>query len=118
MLFGLAGLGALGFNLLHHVHPLKHLAKDNMLAIEVRGRHSGNEELASIGVRSRVGHAEGSWLSMLQCKAAALISKLLPIDAHAPGAIPTGEIATLDHEPWDNAVESGVLELELVALLP
>ena len=33
-----------------------HLAKDSVLAIEVRCRHCGDEKLASVGVGAGIGH--------------------------------------------------------------
>ena len=33
-----------------------HLAKDSVLAIEVRCRHRGDEKLASVGVGTGIGH--------------------------------------------------------------
>ncbi len=54
-----------GFDSLHNVHPRRHLAKHDMLTIQMRGGHSGNEELTTVAVGTRVGHGQESGLVML-----------------------------------------------------
>src|ERR1041385_7918169 len=52
------GCGPLA-NLVDEVLPLKHLAEHGVFGIQVLGRDMGNEELASVGVGTGVGHRQG-----------------------------------------------------------
>ena len=38
-----------------------------------------------------------------------LIGKLFAVDALATGSVVVGEVASLQHEAWDHAVEAGAL---------
>ena len=69
-----------------------------------RGRHSSEEELGAVGVRTSVGHGQISCSSVLQLEV--LICELLSVDGLAAGAITVGEVTSLDHEVLDDAVES------------
>ena len=60
----------------------------------------GDEELASVGPRTRVGHGEETGAVVLQ-SGSELVGELVARTAHA-GA---GGIASLDHEIRDDAVE-------------
>ena len=55
---GLTRLGTIGLDSLDHVHTLSHLAEDAVLAIEPWCRHSAEEELGAVGVRTSVRHGE------------------------------------------------------------
>jgi hypothetical protein len=54
-----------------------YLSKNYVLAIEPLGNYGGDEELASICVRSRVGHAKEEGASVLQFEV--LISELVAV---------------------------------------
>ena len=45
-------------NRIDHILTLQHNAKHRMLAVEVRGRHRGDEELTAVGVLAGVRHGE------------------------------------------------------------
>ena len=55
---GLAGLGAHGFDGLHHLHALGHRAEHDVLAVEPVGLDGAQEELGAVGARARVRHGE------------------------------------------------------------
>lgn len=84
----------------HHILPHDDFAEDGMLSVEVRGWEVGDEELAAIGVRTRIGHREDAGLVVLE-RAVNLIRELV---ARAAG---TGArwVAALNHEVGDHAVE-------------
>lgn len=46
--------------LVDNILTLNNLAEHSVLAVEVRGRAKGDEELTAVGVRARVGHAESA----------------------------------------------------------
>lgn len=74
-----------------------------MVAGYSRSDNSGDEELRSVGILSRVGHAQESRTSVLQLEV--LIGELLAVDRLSTGSVAPGEIATLDHELLDDTVE-------------
>ncbi len=73
-----------------------------MFAIEPGGFCGGYEELAAIGVPSGVGHAETADL-VFQLEV--LILELGPVDAFSSRPVKAREVAPLNHEIWDYAVE-------------
>jgi hypothetical protein len=46
-------------NLAHHIHAIKHLTEDDVLAVEMRRRGCKDEELRTVGVRSGIALARG-----------------------------------------------------------
>jgi len=105
-------LGAITLDLLYHFHTLDDLAEDNVLAIEPAGDDGGDEELGAVGVLAGVGHGEQARLSMRQLEV--LIRELLAVDGLATSAIVVGEVAALEHELGDDAVEARALVAEAV----
>ena len=71
----------------------------------VQGGH-----LAAVGVGARVGHGEQAGCVVLELEV--LVRKLLAVDALTAGAVVVGEVAPLQHEPGDDAVEARPLEPE------
>eukprot|EP00216_Chloropicon_sp_CCMP2111_P006921 CAMPEP_0198234150 /NCGR_PEP_ID=MMETSP1446-20131203/234_1 /TAXON_ID=1461542 ORGANISM="Unidentified sp, Strain CCMP2111" /NCGR_SAMPLE_ID=MMETSP1446 /ASSEMBLY_ACC=CAM_ASM_001112 /LENGTH=244 /DNA_ID=CAMNT_0043914881 /DNA_START=67 /DNA_END=798 /DNA_ORIENTATION=+ len=115
---GLPGLSALGSDLLaglDDVQSLHHLAEDNVGAVEPGGLGSADEELASVGVLSGVGHGQDARASVLQLEV--LVLELHAVDGLATGAVVGGEVTSLAHEARDDAVERGPLEVEGLAAL-
>mmetsp|Transcript_31747 Transcript_31747/g.94331 ORF Transcript_31747/g.94331 Transcript_31747/m.94331 type:complete len:221 (+) Transcript_31747:184-846(+) len=112
---GLAGLGAHGLDLLHHVHALAHLAEDAVLPVEPRRLHRAEEELRAVRVRARVRHGEDAGAGVLQREV--LVGELGAVDGLAAGAVAGGEVAALAHEVGDHAVEGAALEVERLAHL-
>jgi len=89
--------------LLDNLLTVNDLAKDDVLVVEPRAWHSGDEELRAVGVWTSIGHREKEWLGVLELEV--LIGKLLAVDALAAGAVLARKVAALDHELRDDAVE-------------
>ena len=68
-------------------------AEDDVFAVKVRSWDSGDKELAAVGVRARVGHAELSCAAVLVLEV--LVGKLGAVDALAARAVVVGEVAAL-----------------------
>jgi len=75
-----------------------------MLAIQPGRLDGGDEELRSVGVRAGIGHGQIHGSLMLELEV--LIGKLLPVNRLAAAAVAVGEVAALDHEVGDDAVET------------
>ena len=79
------------------------------------GRCSEAEEkLRSVGVGSGVSHGEDT--SACVSVSEVLVVEFSTVDGLATSSISSGEIATLGHETWDNAMELATLEVEVLAL--
>jgi len=118
-------------DLLDDLVALEHFAEDDMLAVQPRSDGGGDEELGAVGVLAGVGHAccrlcvsdmlgsicatvpqrtQKTLLGVLQLEV--LVGELVAVDALAASAVALGEVTTLDHELFDNAVEVGALVAE------
>lgn len=71
---------------LQNLQTFCHSPKDNMLAITLRCRRKGDEELAAVCVLAGVGHADHTLL-MLQLQTWLLIIELAAVDAVAARAV-------------------------------
>jgi len=78
-------------------------SKDGVLLVKVRSWSIANEELASIGVSSRIRHTQNTLVSVGVPNL--FISELLSVDRHAASAIAHSGVATLHHETFDYSVE-------------
>jgi hypothetical protein len=87
-------------------------AKDGVLFVKVRSSAVADEELAAVGVSSRVGHTENTLVRVGVPNL--LISKLLSVDGHATGAVAHGGVAALHHEAFNDTVE--LVSLVVLAL--
>lgn len=65
--------------------------------------------------RTSISHAEQERAVVLQLKV--LVLELLAVDGLAAGAVAGGEVAALDHELFDNAVETRALVVQGLARL-
>jgi len=110
LLARLAALRAERLNLLDDVQAVDDLAEDNVLAIEPRGRNSGDEELRTVGVRAGIGHRQETGLSVLELEI--LVFELVAVNAFTASSVLVGEVTALQHEVWDNSVEWRVLVAE------
>ncbi len=70
--------------------------------------------LAAVGVGAGVGHGEQAGGVVLELEV--LIRKLLAVDALTAGAVVVGEVAPLQHESGDDAVEARSLEPKALLL--
>eukprot|EP00293_Proteomonas_sulcata_P015852 CAMPEP_0184295746 /NCGR_PEP_ID=MMETSP1049-20130417/6622_1 /TAXON_ID=77928 /ORGANISM="Proteomonas sulcata, Strain CCMP704" /LENGTH=269 /DNA_ID=CAMNT_0026604479 /DNA_START=109 /DNA_END=917 /DNA_ORIENTATION=- len=94
---------------LHDVHAIYHLAKDAVATVEMRGWDSGDEELRPVGVRAGIGHGQHSRGGVLDLVVQVLIRESVAVDGLASPSISAGEISTLAHEAFNDAVELGAL---------
>jgi hypothetical protein len=74
-----------------------------------------NEELASIGVGSSIGHRKNTRPGMFSSES--LVVKPFSIDGFTTGAIVVGKVTTLSHEARNDSVELGVFVGEFTARL-
>ena len=79
----------------------------------MRGLVEEDEELASVGVLTSIGHGEET--SALVLLGEVLIVELGAIDGLSTGTVSSGEVTTLSHESWDDSVELAVLEVKSLA---
>lgn len=88
----------------HHIQPINHLPKNHMLIIQERSRHRRKKELASIRIGPRVGHGQQSRLVVLEREV--LVCEFgRAVDVCGACAVTVEEVAALDHEVFDYAVE-------------
>jgi type IV secretory pathway TrbD component len=101
------------FNLAHNALAVDDLTEDDVLLIEVRCRDRGYKELGAICSWPGIGHAQQERLVMDLFKV--LVLELLAVDALAACPVTLCEIAALNHEALDDAVEARILVVERLA---
>jgi hypothetical protein len=104
-LVGSASLDAA--ELVDDIHALHNLAEHSVLAVEMRSRAEGDEELAAVGAGAGVGHAERAFAVVLEGRHE-LVLELGTVDGRATGTSASG-VTALDHEAGDDAVEDDVV---------
>ena len=77
--------------------------------------YSSNEKLGSIRVRASVGHGEKEGHIVLELEG--FIRELLPVDRLATGSIAAREVAALNHEVLDNAMQRRALVVQRLPCL-
>lgn len=107
--------GANRFDGLDNLHSLDNLPEHDMLAIEMRGVHSGDEELGSVGAGSSVGHGEKA--DSVVTKLKVFVGELCAVDGLTTTARALGEVTALEHEVRDDTVEDAVLVVKRLAHL-
>lgn len=124
------------FDFPHDIHALDYLAEYDMLAVQVRSRNCGDEELTAIRVGALVlKYGDGISLTFLirtsdttyrraqQARFIVLqieilvIHELGPVDGGASSTVALDEVTALEHESRDHAVEFGVLVALRLALV-
>lgn len=93
--------------LVNNILALHNLTEDGVLSVEVRGRAKGDEELAAVGARAGVGHAEGALAVVLQRRHELVLELAAPDGGTATAS--TGGVTALDHEALDDAVKYDVV---------
>ena len=81
--------------------------EDDVATVQPGGDGRGDEKLGAIGVRARVRHGERAGRRVGQRKV--LVCKLGAVNGFAARARPFREVAALEHEVGDDAVEDGAL---------
>jgi hypothetical protein len=84
------------FNGADNVHAFSDLTKHNVLAIEPRGLGRAQEELASVGIGTGVGHTQDSSTSVLQLEV--LIGELVSVDRFSTSTVVVGEVTACVNE--------------------
>mmetsp|Transcript_40247 Transcript_40247/g.79370 ORF Transcript_40247/g.79370 Transcript_40247/m.79370 type:complete len:207 (-) Transcript_40247:124-744(-) len=107
LLFGGSGLASLGLDSLHDVHAFQDLSEDDVLAVQPGAGDSGEEELRPVRVGSGVGHGQKAGLRVLQLEV--LILKLVAVNGLSSSAVVVREVASLEHEVRDHAMEGASL---------
>ena len=81
-------------NFFDHAVTGNDVAEDDVLPVQPVRLGRGNEELAAVGPRPGVGHAEypGSGVGQLKV----LVCELGPVDGPAAGTVVVGEVSSLD----------------------
>jgi len=95
---------------LHDFHTGSNPSENDVLAVQPRSLGSAEEELASVGVGAGVGHGQNSRPGVLLDEV--FIGELVAVNGLAAGAVASGEVSALAHEPGDDAVESRSLITE------
>ena len=91
------------------------LPKNHMLPIQMRCRFHGDEELASVGMGSRIGHGQQTLLGVSHLEV--FIPELGTIDGFASSTIALGEITSLTHEARDDPMKDAAQEVQALSRL-
>ena len=78
LLRGLAALRSDALDRLDNVHPLDHLAEDDVAPVEPRSLDGADEELRAVGARTSVGHRQDALTSVLELEV--LVGEFLAVD--------------------------------------
>ena len=92
--------GVAAFDLVDDVLAFGSLAEDSVLAVEVRSRKVGDEELRAVGIRSRICHREDARLVVATVR----LALTLELVAWATSSS-AGWATALDHEVRNDAVK-------------
>jgi len=92
---------------------LDYLAEDDVFSVQMGSLCDGDEELGTVGVLACIGHGKEERSVMIDWEC--LVLKLFAVDGLSAGAVSGSEIASLAHEPLDDAVELGTSKGERFA---
>jgi hypothetical protein len=90
------------------------LAEDDVTAVQPGRDDRGDEELGAVGVRAGIGHGQRARRRVRERKV--LVGEARAVDGLAAHARAVGEVAALQHEVGDDAVEGGALVGQGLAL--
>merc|ERR1719171_2457264 len=111
----LAAAGADLLDGLDDVHALEDAPEDDVAPVEPGRLHRADEELRPVRAGARVRHGEHAGARVLELEV--LVGELLAVDGLAARAVAPREVAALEHEVRDDAVELGALVVERLAAL-
>jgi len=100
-------IGFVFFDLANNVHTFDHLSENDVRSVQPRRDDCGNEELAAICVLTSVCHTDPTRTVVSELEV--LVWEAFAIDALATHAVASGEVAALNHESLDDAMELGAL---------
>jgi hypothetical protein len=93
-----ACLGVL--NLSDYVHSTDYIPEDHVLSVQMRCRGCQNEELAAVGIRTGICHAEKAGTGVLKAKVL-VVERLAAKDSGTASSVAIDKISSLDHEGRD-----------------
>src|ERR1700733_11604158 len=94
-------------DLVDDIFPLDGLSKNGMFSVQPRRFHVGDEKLASVGIRTGIGHGKRAWRVLVGVPFGLVFE--LVAGTSAAGA---GRIAALHHEIRNHSMKNGtVIEL-------
>jgi len=102
-------------NQLSDVLAFKDLTKHNVLAVQPRSLDRGDEELGTIGVGAGIRHGQNVRAGVLELEV--FVGELGAVDRLSSATVSISEVSSLKHEVGDDAVESGSLVVQRLALL-
>lgn len=92
-------------DVIDYIHTFNHLPEDGVTAVQLRGRHKGDKELAPVGVPSGIRH--GKHTRLVKGEVAVFIYKGVTRSTHSA----TGWITPLRHETIQHPMESGSVKI-------
>merc|ERR1719171_565354 len=98
---------------LDDVHALEDAAEDDVAPVEPGRLHRADEDLRAVRAGARVRHGEHAGARVLELEV--LVGELLSINRLAARAVAPREVASLEHEVRDHAVELRALVVEGLA---
>jgi hypothetical protein len=110
-----AAVARVGLNSVEDGQAVNDVSENDMGTVEMRSGGEAEEELATVGAWSGVGHGENTTSSVLELEV--LISEVGSVDRLTTSAVSGGEVATLGHETLDDTMECGALEVKRLARL-
>ena len=99
----------LTFDIVHKLHPLDHLPKDDVFPVQMGGGLGEDEELGTVGMGSGIGHTEQTGFGMGQGES--FVFKRGPfstVHRIGPGSVLVHNVSPLYHKVFHHTVERNV----------
>ena len=93
-----------GLNCLDYVHSFDNLTENNVLTVQPLSFDSGQKKLTTVRVFTSIRHRQPS--SSVVLKFEVFVVEFGAPDRFTAGSVAAGEIAALDHEVFDDSVET------------